>query len=92
MTFPTEEEEDRSELIDQLRDLAEEVGQDMVGRVTPEIAKVLEMWLLREVHLAVRRAHEAMADGVPPDSAFFLAVDDMGFQLAHALSEAWRTG
>jgi hypothetical protein len=29
-----------------------------------------------------------MADGIPPDTAFFLAVDDMGFQLALAFVRA----
>lgn len=90
---PVEDEnpDQHSELLDWMLDTAESMSKDRAPFATPEMIKVMEMWLRRECHLAIRRAHEMMADGIPPDSAFFVAVDDMGFQLAHGLAQAWRT-
>lgn len=69
-----------SDLIDHVREAAEK-------RMLPNVDEGIQLigaWLLRETHQAVRRAHEMMADGIPPDTAFFTATDDMGFQLALA--------
>jgi hypothetical protein len=67
-------------VIDELRQFAEKLGD----KADSDIHTIVSSWLSREAHLAMRRAYEMMADGVPPDTAFFLAVDDSGFQLAAA--------
>lgn len=72
-----------SAVIDEVRLAAERRTATLSGDLDETITTI-GSWLGREAHLALRRAHEMMTDGIPPDTAFFLAVDDMGFQLAHA--------
>jgi hypothetical protein len=75
-----------SELIDRMtRWVAKlgEINQPQDQDRVIDASEVLANWVAREAHLAVRRAHEMMADGVPPDTAFFLSVDDLGFQVAY---------
>lgn len=79
---------EHGELIDYVRRTARNIGPDNDNSLLAAVSLLLE----REAHLAVRRASEMMADGVPPDSAFFLAVDDAGFQLAHAAAQSWHHG
>jgi hypothetical protein len=47
--------------------------------------RVIATWLRREGHLAVVRAYDYLQNGVPEESAWFLAVDEVGFQLAAAM-------
>lgn len=76
--------EDYSEFLEVI-DGVRRVGENLLDGADPNGRQALVgLWLSREAHLALRRAHEMMTDGIPPDTAFFLAVDDMGFQLAHA--------
>jgi hypothetical protein len=79
-----EETDPSADLIDMVRSWDTLWTADKHG--APQV--LIGSWLEREAHLAVRRAHEAMADGIPPDTAFFCAVDDMGFQLALAYVKA----
>lgn len=72
-----------SVVIDEVRLAAEKRADD-----PDEPLRIVGSWLGREAHLALRRAHEMMTDDIPPDTAFFLAVDDMGFQLAHAFVQS----
>jgi hypothetical protein len=74
-----------SVVIDEVRQKGENWTQ---GLNNDDSIVILGSWLGREAHLALRRAHDMMADGIPADTAFFLAVDDMGFQLAHAYVQA----
>lgn len=74
-----------SVLIDEVRLAAERrTPEATLSGDLDEMTTIIGSWLGREAHLALRRAHEMMTDGIPSDTAFFLAVDDMGFQLAHA--------
>lgn len=77
----SEEQSDgvHSELIDMVRDWS-----GTRSGIDDEQTGLLVAWTSREANLALRRAYEMMADGVPFDTAFFLAADDMGFQLALA--------
>lgn len=88
-----------AQVIDELREIANSIAAsaesaqnngDDVARASGQFDATLAALLLREVHLSIRRAHEAMADGIPPDSAHFLAIDDMGFQVALSVARAWR--
>lgn len=76
----TEEDGGYGAVIAELRQFAEKLAD----RADSEVHVIVSGWLNREVHLALRRAYEMMADGIPSDTAFFLAVDDSGFQLAAA--------
>lgn len=76
------------ELIDYVRTTAIEIGSEQQNRLLSAVAALM----MREAHLAVERAHSSMSVGVPPETAFFLAVDDMGFQLAHGAAQGWAAG
>jgi hypothetical protein len=76
----TEGDRGYGEIVGELLRFAETLSD----KADTEVQEIVSGWLQREAHLATRRAYEMMADGVPPDTAFFLAVDDTGFQLAAA--------
>jgi len=70
-----------SQLVRTLLAFAEETD----GRATTSTERVVATWLRREGHLAVMRAHDYLQNGIPEESAWFLAVDDTGFQIAAAM-------
>jgi hypothetical protein len=69
-----------SPLVKRMFEHAQKVGD--LGAETPET--ILSSWLAREAHLAVMRAHDYAVNGIPEENAWFLATDDVGFQLANA--------
>lgn len=72
-----------SELIDELFAVADKM--DEMHAKDSELVPIVTMWIRREGHLAVERAYaERQATGLPEDSAWFLAVDDPGFQIGRA--------
>jgi hypothetical protein len=70
-----------SRLVRTLLAFAEETD----SRATTSTERVIATWLRREGHLAVMRAHDYLQNGIPEESAWFLAVDDPGFQIAAAM-------
>lgn len=76
----------RTELIGQMLETA-----DAIAEVKNKLLQHVAAWIQREAHLAEARHLAAMQEGLPDDTARFLAVDDMGFQLAHAAMLAWST-
>lgn len=52
---------------------------------------VIANWWFREAHLAVERAAASVEAGAPPETAWFLAADDPGFQLALAAANEYYT-
>lgn len=78
----------RSELIDALFEVADEL--DKAGaEVKSSLVPIISTWVRREGHLATERAYMLLRDGVPEETAWFLAVDDAGFQLAAAYATNW---
>jgi hypothetical protein len=91
--MPTDEERDlvHSELTGVVSELfaqAERLENHTALADNP-LVPILSTWWRREAHLAVERAHNALAAGVPDETAWFLAVDDPGFQLAAAAGERY---
>lgn len=78
--------ESRSDAVDSLFRVSQEIGTDNQNK----LLSIAATWLLREAHLAVERAYAMMESGIPEETAWFLAIDDIGFQLAHAAAnEGW---
>lgn len=76
----------RTELIENMLAAADEMGD------SPNLLlAVTGSWVRREAHLAEARHLAMIQDGILDDSARFLAMDDMGFQLAQAAVEGWST-
>lgn len=86
----TEEEDSGigSELIKRLLECADRLsGKPAVGDEI--VSGLLATWWLRESHLAIERAAHALDAGVPVETAWFLSVDDPGFQLAKATADEY---
>lgn len=75
----------QSEVVETVRKTAQEIGLSHENQLLSAVA----MWLLREAELATLRAYELAATGVPEDTAWFVAIDDMGFQLAYGAAQGW---
>ena len=73
-----------SELIKRLFECAERMSvADSI------VSGLIAAWWSREAHLAVERASMSMESGVPFQTAWFLACDDPGFQLAKATADEY---
>lgn len=87
----TEEEHDQgiqSELIQRLFDSAARM-EHTVTFGSEVVSGLIAAWWTREAHLAVERAATAVDAGVPPETAWWLACDDPGFQLAKATADEY---
>lgn len=79
-----------SELILRLFEFAERLTSNPI--VGDEVVSgLIATWWTREAHLAVERATTAIDAGVPPETAWWLACDDGGFQLAKATADEYHT-
>ena len=80
-----------SELIKRLLECADRLSTSPIVR-DEVVFGLIATWWLRESHLAIERAAHAIDAGVPAETAWFLSVDDPGFQLAKACAdEYYRT-
>jgi hypothetical protein len=75
-----------SDLIQRVLDTADAL--EGTTPISDAIRDVMLLWLRREGHLAIERAYHFVQSGVPEETAWFLAPDDMGFQLALAAVNA----
>lgn len=78
----------RSDAVNRLFLVSQEIGTDHEN----QLLSVVATWLMREAHLAIERAYSMVESGVPEETAWFVAIDDVGFQLAHAATEEWGAG